>query len=98
MSENQLDFITEFKRQAMIAIVGLFFAGLIVAVGFYYTTASNMEKIVIEQTALKIKQDRADTFMFELNEKKINKDDYNRDVDKLNQILIRMESKIDLLE
>jgi uncharacterized membrane protein len=98
MSENQLDFITEFKRQAMIAIIGLFFAGLIVAVGFYYTTASNMEKIVIEQVALKLKQDKADAFMYELNEKKINKYDYERDVDKLNVILMRMEQKIDLLE
>jgi hypothetical protein len=97
MSEDQLSFIAEFKKQAIITLTALFFVGLFTAIGFYYTTASNIEKITIEQIILKEKQEKTDLYLHELNEKKINKVDYNRDVDELRQTLIRMEDKIDKL-
>jgi hypothetical protein len=97
MSEDQLSFIAEFKKQAIITLTALFFVGLFTAIGFYYTTASNLERVAIEQIILKEKQEKTDLYLYELNEKKINKDDYNRDNDELIQRLIRMENKIDNL-
>ena len=97
MSEYQLTFIQEFKKQAIITLTGFFFIGLFTAIGFYYTTTSKIEKITIDQIIMQEKQEKTDVYLYELNEKKINKIDYNRDVDELKQTLIRMENKIDNL-
>jgi Na+/melibiose symporter-like transporter len=97
MSSEQFEFIRELKKQFAFAIAGLFLTIIIGSITFYFTTSANMERIVIEQEELKAAQSTTHQFVIELNEKKINRYEYDRDVDELKATMLRMESKIDLL-
>lgn len=97
MSQDQFEFIRELKKQFAVAIVGLFLTIIIGAITFYFTTSANMERIVIEQEELKASQKTTHQFVIDLNEKKINRLEYEHDIDELKATMLRMESKIDLL-
>lgn len=98
MSDSERTFIIEFKKQVIAIAVLYAFALVIVAVGFYYTTNNSItnaekERIEIKADALMIKSQ-----IEILNEKKINKDDYIREITEMKVMLHELGVKIDRLK
>lgn len=98
MSESEKSFIKEFKKQVIAVAVIYAFMLIITSIGFYYTTNNSIsnaekERIEIKADALMIKSQ-----IEILNEKKINKDDYIREITEMKVMLRELGVKIDRLK
>jgi len=76
------------------AIIGIFTV-VGTSVGFYYNTKAAINDLTKEQVRLDDRQFQMEEKCIELNEKKIDKDDYIRELDEVKYLLRDMNQKID---
>lgn len=98
MSEPQMEFIKEFKKQLIIyAFVGI--STIIgTAVGFYYNTQSSITAITASQQQLDSKQKENEREIDRIRETKIDRAAYVREIDEVKMLLRSMDEKISRLK
>lgn len=95
MSDQQMDFIKEFKKQLIIyAFIGISTI-LGTAVGFYYNTQNAIAQVIVEQRKIDARQFALEKEMIKLNDRKIDKTDYIRELDEVKTLLWDLNRKID---
>ena len=87
MSDSEKSFIEAFKKQVIAVAVMYAFILVGVGIGFYYTTNSSIAMAEKERAEMKLQID-----------KKINKDDYIREVTEMKELLRDMNHKIDRIK
>jgi CHASE3 domain sensor protein len=96
MSEDQQQsFMAEFKRQ----VIGVFLFTLVsisgIGIAFYFTTNSTFAQMEMKQNMYQVRQTGLENEVELLNEKKIEKADYFREIDEVKVMIKDLGRKID---
>jgi hypothetical protein len=105
MSNLEQDFINEFKKQGIRIFAGGIFILIGLGILFYFTmnaraAAMEKEQIYINSEYKQLKEDQAKvvSFLLQLNDNKVSKSDYIREMDAFRSTLNRVENKLDKLK
>lgn len=95
MSDKETTFIEEFRRQLIVyALIGIITV-VGTAVGFYYNTQNAIAQVIVEQRKIDARQFALEKEMIKLNDRKIDKTDYIRELDEVKTLLWDLNKKID---
>lgn len=94
MSDTEKSFINELKKQAIIILLGYSIAIIATFVGFYFKTEARLEYFEQRHEMQMVRQHNVEQRIDLLNEKKIEKADYIREVDEMKQLLKEMREDI----
>jgi len=97
MGENESSFIESLKKQVIVFFVSSAFLIIGTAVGFYYNTSFGMQVLESKQAQLDIHNSEMQKKIYELDSKKIEKNDYIRETQELKEMIRDLSRKIEKL-
>jgi hypothetical protein len=98
MSDSEKSFIEHFRKQVINIAVAYGFVMLFSAVGFYYTTSTNLDNAAKERLEIKSNSTEVEAQIYELNRIKIDKKDVIREFDEIKGMLNNLDTKLERIK